>query len=81
MRTGKPSWIFHTVPQAGEFGNDTWENESWQYTGNTNNWTLMSADEELVYDFTNPSVANRSQETSECLSLKKYVEEAFLWRV
>jgi hypothetical protein len=43
--------------------------------------TGMSADEELVYDFTNPSVANRSQETSECLSLKKYVEEAFLWRV
>ena len=46
---GKPAWIFHTVPQAGEFGNDTWENESWTYTGNTNNWTLMSADEELGY--------------------------------
>jgi quinoprotein glucose dehydrogenase len=49
VRTGKPAWIFHTVPQAGEFGNDTWENESWTYTGNTNNWTLMSADEELGY--------------------------------
>ncbi len=49
VRTGKPAWIFHTVPQAGEFGNDTWENESWKYTGNTNNWTLMSADEELGY--------------------------------
>lgn len=49
VRTGKPAWIFHTVPQAGEFGNDTWENDSWKYTGNTNNWTLMSADEELGY--------------------------------
>ncbi|HYV07918.1 MAG TPA: PQQ-binding-like beta-propeller repeat protein, partial [Blastocatellia bacterium] len=49
VRTGKPAWIFHTVPQAGEFGNDTWENDSWTYTGNTNNWTLMSADEELGY--------------------------------
>jgi quinoprotein glucose dehydrogenase len=49
VRTGKPLWVFHTVPQAGEFGNETWENESWKYTGNTNNWTLMSSDEELGY--------------------------------
>jgi len=49
VRTGKPAWIFHTVPQAGEYGNETWENESWKYTGNTNSWTLMSADEELGY--------------------------------
>jgi len=49
VRTGKPLWIFHTVPQAGEFGVETWENDSWKYTGNTNVWTLMSADEELGY--------------------------------
>lgn len=49
VRTGKPVWIFHTVPQAGEFGNDTWEKDSWKYTGNTNSWTIMSADEELGY--------------------------------
>lgn len=48
-RTGKPAWIFHTVPQEGEFGNETWEGESWKYTGNTNVWTLMSADDELGY--------------------------------
>ncbi|HEV3136347.1 MAG TPA: PQQ-binding-like beta-propeller repeat protein, partial [Pirellulales bacterium] len=47
--TGKPTWIFHSVPQAGEFGNETWENDSWKYSGNTNVWTLMSADEELGY--------------------------------
>jgi quinoprotein glucose dehydrogenase len=48
-RTGKPSWIFHTIPQDDEFGADTWENESGKYTGNANVWTLMSADEELGY--------------------------------
>ncbi len=49
LRTGKPAWIFHAIPQAGEFGNDTWENDSWKYTGNANVWTLMSTDEELGY--------------------------------
>ena len=49
LRTGKPAWIFHAIPQAGEFGNDTWKNDSWKYTGNANVWTLMSTDEELGY--------------------------------
>lgn len=49
VRTGKLLWTFHTVPQAGEFGNETWENDAWKYTGNTNVWTLMSADEQLGY--------------------------------
>jgi quinoprotein glucose dehydrogenase len=48
-RTGKRLWTFHTVPQAGEFGNETWEDESWKYTGNTNVWTVMSYDPELDY--------------------------------
>jgi quinoprotein glucose dehydrogenase len=48
-RTGKPAWVFHTVPQPGEFGHETWEQESWKYTGDTNSWTLMSADQELGY--------------------------------
>lgn len=48
-KTGELAWIFRTVPQEGEFGNDTWENDSWKYTGNTNVWTMMSADEELGY--------------------------------
>jgi len=49
VRTGKPVWIFHTIPQAGEYGNDSWENESWKYTGNANVWTMMSVDDELGY--------------------------------
>jgi quinoprotein glucose dehydrogenase len=48
-RTGKRLWIFHTIPQAGEFGNDTWLKDSWAYTGNTGNWGQMSADAELGY--------------------------------
>src|ERR1051326_3901657 len=34
VRTGKRLWIFHTIPSPGEFGNDTWEKDSWTYTGN-----------------------------------------------
>lgn len=49
VRTGKPVWIFHSVPQEGEFGNDTWKEDSWKYTGNTNVWTPMTVDEELGY--------------------------------
>ena len=47
--TGEMIWIFHTIAQAGEFGNDTWEDGSWEYTGATNSWTVMSADDELGY--------------------------------
>jgi quinoprotein glucose dehydrogenase len=49
VRTGKPAWTFHVIPQEGEFGNDTWEKDSWKYTGNANVWTLMSVDDELGY--------------------------------
>ena len=49
VRTGKRIWTFHTVPQEGEFGNDTWEGDSWKWMGNTNVWSMMSADEELGY--------------------------------
>ena len=49
VRTGKLLWTFHTIPQQGEFGNDSWENKSWSYTGNTGVWTVMSADLEKGY--------------------------------
>ena len=42
VRTGKRLWIFHTIPRPGEFGNDTWEGDSWAYTGNTG---VVGADE------------------------------------
>ena len=43
-RTGKRLWIFHTIPKPGEFGIETWLNDSWSYTGNTGVWGQMSAD-------------------------------------
>src|SRR5712691_11460956 len=45
-RSGKLLWTFNTIPRPGEFGNDTWENESWAINGNTGVWTQISADEE-----------------------------------
>ncbi len=48
-RSGERLWTFHTIPQAGEFGVDTWENDSWKYTGNAGVWSLLTADLELGY--------------------------------
>jgi quinoprotein glucose dehydrogenase len=47
VRTGKRLWIFHTVPQPGEFGNETWLNDSWSYTGNTGAWGQITVDQDL----------------------------------
>jgi len=50
MRTGQHLWDFHGVPQsADEFGSDTWLEESWRYSGNTNVWGNLTADPELGY--------------------------------
>ena len=49
IHTGKRLWTFRTIPHPGEFGNDTWEQDSWKYTGNTGAWAPLSADEELGY--------------------------------
>ena len=42
--TGRMVWTFHTIPQPGEFGNDTWQNDSWSFTGHTNVWAPMTLD-------------------------------------
>ncbi len=55
VRTGKLLWTFHTVPQAGEPGVETWGKdpatgvESWKFTGNTGAWGPLTGDEELGY--------------------------------
>ncbi|MEX0619391.1 MAG: pyrroloquinoline quinone-dependent dehydrogenase [Pseudohongiellaceae bacterium] len=48
-RTGEQRWIFHTIPRQGQFGIETWGDNSWQDTGNTNMWTQASADPDLGY--------------------------------
>lgn len=49
VKTGEQRWIFHSIPLPGEVGNESWEDDSWKFTGATNVWTLMSADPELGY--------------------------------
>jgi quinoprotein glucose dehydrogenase len=47
VRTGKRLWMFKTIPEPGEFGAETWEQDSWAYTGNTGVWAQISVDLEL----------------------------------
>jgi len=49
--TGKRVWQFHTVPEPGEFGYETWPKDAYTYSGGANNWGEMSVDEErgIVY--------------------------------
>jgi len=45
-RDGKKLWEFHTVPRAGEFGNDTWPNDGWKQRSGVNIWGwYMTVDE------------------------------------
>jgi quinoprotein glucose dehydrogenase len=49
--TGKLEWTFHTIPQPGEFGYDTWPKDAYKYVGAVNVWSEMSVDERrgIVY--------------------------------
>ncbi|HEU0140151.1 MAG TPA: pyrroloquinoline quinone-dependent dehydrogenase [Bryobacteraceae bacterium] len=51
VRTGRLVWTFHAVPRPGEFGNDTWEGESWKDRAGANAWSMLSVDEDrgIVY--------------------------------
>ncbi|MEM6634187.1 MAG: c-type cytochrome, partial [Bacteroidota bacterium] len=51
VKTGEMEWIFHTIPQPGEPGYETWPKDAWRYTGGANNWGGMSLDESrgMVY--------------------------------
>ena len=54
--TGEHLWTFNVIPREGEFGNDTWENDAWKWTGNVSSWAPLSADPGLglVYVATDP---------------------------
>jgi len=47
VRTGKRLWTFNTIPRPGEFGNDTWLEESWAVNGNVGVWNQIAVDEDL----------------------------------
>ena len=44
VRTGALRWMFHTIPQPGEFGYDTWPADAWKSVGGANSWAGMSID-------------------------------------
>src|SRR5437879_8864981 len=46
-RPGQLLWTFNTIPRPGEFGSETWENESWAINGNVGVWSQITVDEEL----------------------------------
>jgi quinoprotein glucose dehydrogenase len=47
VRSGRRLWTFNTIPRPGEFGNETWEKESWAVNGNVGVWNQIAVDEEL----------------------------------
>ena len=51
VKTGKLAWLFHTIPQPGEFGYDTWPKDAYKYIGGVNTWGEISVDEKrgIVY--------------------------------
>src|SRR5450432_1100173 len=51
VMTGKLVWVFHTIPEPGEFGYDSWPKDDYKKIGAANNWSGMTLDESrgLVY--------------------------------
>lgn len=51
IKSGKVNWIFHTIPHPGQYGYETWSEDSWEHLGGANNWGGMSLDDErgVVY--------------------------------
>ncbi len=45
--TGDIAWTFHTIPQPGEFGNDTWPEGAYKTVGGANSWAGIAMDHEL----------------------------------
>jgi quinoprotein glucose dehydrogenase len=45
--TGRQRWIFHTIPQPGEYGYDTWPKDAWKISGGANAWAGLAIDPQL----------------------------------
>jgi glucose dehydrogenase len=59
-KTGALRWTFHTIPQPGEPGSETWGKESWTHNGGANSWAGMALDEArgIVYVPTGSAAAD-----------------------
>ncbi len=60
VRTGKLRWSFHTIPQPGEAGYETWPKDAWTYIGGANSWSGMTLDEKrgVIYVPTGSAAAD-----------------------
>jgi quinoprotein glucose dehydrogenase len=47
VRTGALKWVFHVVPQKGEYGYDTWPEKDHEQFGGVHNWSESTVDEKL----------------------------------
>lgn len=45
VRTGELKWTFHSVPEKGEFGADTWPENALESGGGVHNWSELTIDE------------------------------------
>jgi hypothetical protein len=45
VRTGRLVWTFHSVPEPGEVGHETWENDAGKTTGAANTERRRRAEE------------------------------------
>src|SRR5699024_4736940 len=91
IRTGEIAWIFHTIPQPGEPGAETWaggSTDSSQTRGGVNNWAGMSLDKERgivyiplgspVYDFYGGNRKGRNLYGNSLLALDASTGE-YIW--
>ncbi len=46
VKTGSIRWIFHTIPQPGTFGYETWSPNSWNELGGANAWGGFTLDKD-----------------------------------
>jgi quinoprotein glucose dehydrogenase len=51
VKTGKQRWSFHTIPQPGELGYDTWPPDAYKITGGANAWAGVTVDPKLAMVF------------------------------
>lgn len=51
IKTGKLTWVFHTIPLPGEYGYETWSKDSYKKLGGANSWAGLVIDEKrgVVY--------------------------------
>ncbi|MDO8678504.1 MAG: c-type cytochrome, partial [Acidobacteriota bacterium] len=51
VKTGKQRWIFHTIPQPGEVGYETWPPDAYKLSGGANAWAGVTVDPKLAMVF------------------------------